>query len=109
MCTRVFRMHRRRADRLPGGVPFGGRIVVEIAVANGSDRTPELVLILGVEHGNKRIGSRDRAEREQARAIDEAGLLGRNDPGDDGIIASAVDRQPETTRSSVCRAERFAL
>ena len=92
----LFRMRRRRADRLPSGIAFGSRIAVEIAVANGGDRPPELIFILGVEHGNKCIGSRDRAEREQARAINDAGLLGHNNPSQDGVINSAIHRQPET-------------
>ena len=60
MRTRVFRMHGCRVDRLPGSVALGRRVVVDVAIADGGDRTPEFVVIFGVEHGDQPIGSRDR-------------------------------------------------
>src|SRR5262249_50061870 len=43
MGARIFGMHRRVVDRLPGCVAFGGGIVVLIAVAGRWGRAPGLV------------------------------------------------------------------
>ena len=80
MCTWIFRMHRRWANRLPSGITFGGRIAVEIAVANGGDRPPELIFILRVEHGNKCIGSRDRPDANRRALSMTLGFLAATIP-----------------------------
>src|SRR5260370_35755258 len=41
--ARIFRMHRRVVDRLPGSIPLDLGIPVEIAVTDSGDRTPEIV------------------------------------------------------------------
>src|SRR5882672_5684851 len=48
MRARVFRMHRRWRDRLPGCLTIGIRIAVDIPVANCRDRSPEVVMVLGI-------------------------------------------------------------
>src|SRR5262249_57392867 len=42
MRTRIFRVHRRVVDRLPGRLAIGLRVVVDVAIANGGDRAPEV-------------------------------------------------------------------
>jgi len=64
-------MHRRRIERLPDRITHGGRIVIEIGVADRRHRPPELVVILGVEHGNVGVSQGDREQRHEARAVDE--------------------------------------
>ena len=49
-------MHRRGPERIPRAVALRLRIVVDIPVANGRDRPPELVVVLGVEYSHHRIG-----------------------------------------------------
>src|ERR1700747_2009644 len=46
MRARVFRVHRRVGDRLPGCVTISGRIAIDIAIANGCDRSPKIVVVL---------------------------------------------------------------
>ncbi len=55
MRARVLRVHRRIDQRHPVRVGFGGVVAVAIAIADGGHRTPELVVVLGVEHGDGRI------------------------------------------------------
>src|SRR5947207_8029677 len=43
--TWVLRMHRRIVDRLPGRIELGRRILVDVAVADRGDRTPEVVVV----------------------------------------------------------------
>src|SRR5258706_13543307 len=42
----VLRVHRRGEDRLPRCLTIGRRIAIDIAVANGRDRPPEVVMVL---------------------------------------------------------------
>jgi hypothetical protein len=78
-----------------GASPFGGRIVVDIAVADGGDRTPEFVVVFCVKHRDQRIFSGDRRKCEQAGAVDEAEFPGLSHRADDGIVAPSVDHQPK--------------
>ena len=94
MRARVFRMHGRRLE-LPRGIALDRRIVVDVAIADGGDRTSEFVVVLGVEHGDQPIGSRDGHKRKQARAVHDAEFLVRRQGANDGIVDPAVDRQPE--------------
>src|ERR1700730_12427527 len=55
MRARIFRMHRRIVDRLPGRVTLCGWIIVNIAVANSGDWSPEVIVILGLEKLDQRI------------------------------------------------------
>src|SRR5437868_996104 len=54
--ARVFRVHRRIGDRLPSCVTIGGRVAIDIAVANGRDRSPKIVVILGIQYCDDRVG-----------------------------------------------------
>src|SRR5215471_3189884 len=45
MRARIFRVHRRGGDRLPGCLTFGGWVAIDIAVADGRDRPPEVVMV----------------------------------------------------------------
>src|ERR1700740_69037 len=48
MRTRIFRVHWRGGNRLPGCVTLGGWVAIDIAVADGRARPPEGVHRLGV-------------------------------------------------------------
>src|SRR5712664_4825468 len=45
MRARIFRVHRRVVDRLPSRLTLGGRVIVNIAVANSGDWPPEVVMV----------------------------------------------------------------
>ena len=64
----VFRVHRRVSDRLPSCITFGGRVGIDIAIANCRDRSPEIVVVLGIEHGDQCVVDRNRRERHKARS-----------------------------------------
>src|SRR6266480_1511087 len=69
MSTWILRMHRRVDQWRPAGVAFGSIIAVAIAVANGGNRPPETIMILGVENREERVGECDVEMREQLRAL----------------------------------------
>ena len=53
--ARVLRMHRRVVDWLPGRFTLGSRVTIYVAVADRSDRSPELIVILGVEQCDRGV------------------------------------------------------
>ena len=44
----VFRVHRRIGNGLPGRITIGGRIAIDVAIANCRNRSPEVVMVLRV-------------------------------------------------------------
>src|SRR5262249_10790956 len=46
MRARILRMHRRIINWLPGRLTVGSRVVVDITVANSSNRPPKVVMVL---------------------------------------------------------------
>src|ERR1700724_4799797 len=52
MSTGVFWVHRRAVTGMPSGLTFGRSVAVEVALADGGDRAPEGVLVLGVHDGD---------------------------------------------------------
>src|SRR5258708_37565273 len=46
MRARVLRMHRCVGERLPSCFTIGGRVAIDIAVANCRDWPPEIVMVL---------------------------------------------------------------
>ncbi len=62
-------MHRRVVDRLPGCLAFRGGVAVDIAVADGGDRAPERVLVLGVQDGDHGVRFRGCYHRHEASAV----------------------------------------
>src|SRR5258708_12700247 len=44
--ARIFRMHRRIVDRLPCRVELGGRVFIDIAVANRANPPPQILFVL---------------------------------------------------------------
>ena len=65
--ARVLRVHRRVDQRRPAGIGLGGVVAVELAVADGGDRAPEVVGVLGIEHGDQRFVHRLRRGGVEAR------------------------------------------
>jgi hypothetical protein len=55
----VFRMIRRGDQRSPQGVRFGGGVAIGIGQPNRVERTPETVMVLGVETGNHSVARRE--------------------------------------------------
>ena len=57
-------MRRCDIDRLPGRYALRRGIAVDIAIANGSNRSPERVMELRVEDGDQRVHLSDREQRD---------------------------------------------
>ena len=108
MRARVFRVHRRVGDRLPSCLTISGRVAISVAVANGRDRPPEVVMVLGVQHSDDRVVEPNRNERHEPRAVDDAHLLCDYELAREGVIGWRTD-QSQNRAISVCCAVRFAL
>src|SRR5215813_8771680 len=74
--TWVFWVHRRVGDRLPSGLAIRGRVAIDIAVPNCRDGSPEIVVILGIQHGDQCVIDRNPRERHETRALADSHLLG---------------------------------
>src|SRR5258708_139113 len=96
--TRVFRVHRCAGDRLPGCLTIGGRIAIDIAVANCRDRPPEVVMVLGVQYSDKRVVEPKRHERHEARAVDDTHLLCGYELAYEWVIGDRCTDEPEPGR-----------
>src|SRR3982074_3509846 len=53
------------AQGYSGCLELGGRVAVDVAIADRGDRPPELVVILGVEHRDRGVGQGYRDERHE--------------------------------------------
>src|SRR5712671_3368260 len=91
----VFRVHRRGEDRLPGCLTIGGRVAVDIAVANGRDRPPEAVMVFRVQHGDDRVVNRKRNERHETRAVEDTHLLCGHKLACERVISRCRTEGPE--------------
>ena len=113
----IFRMHRRGPQRVPRGVALGLRIAVDIPVADGRDRPPELVVVLGIEDGHHCIGCRHRDQREQAGVLVHAEPLGLRELHGEWHERAGPGVEPEASglrlyrsaRRAVLRSNRFDL
>src|SRR5215471_15118423 len=63
--TRILGMHWSGTERFPGGIALSFGIVVLVPVANGCDRPPEFIFVLGVKDGDHRVGGSHRQQGEQ--------------------------------------------
>src|SRR6476620_7760461 len=88
-------MHRRVVDWLPRRVELGSRIVVGIAVPDRRARAPELIMILGVEASDERVGDRCGDQRHEPCAVDELHRLRSYRLANDGVVADRPSDQPE--------------
>ncbi len=93
--TRVLWMHRRRGERLPDSVALGGRVAIDVTVANGGDGPPKFVMVLGIEHRNQGIGPSGCHKCKQAGGIDDVQPLCTSNLSDERVKDSSVNRQPE--------------
>src|SRR4029453_16800845 len=71
---------------------------VGIAVANGGDRPPEIVVILGVQYRDERVVEPKRQIRHEARAIDDVHLLYGDELAYERMIGSRCADEPEPGR-----------
>src|ERR1700730_15482267 len=82
-------------DRLPGRLTISSRVAVDIAIADGRDRPPEIVMVLGVQHGDGRIRDPDRHQRHEPRAVDDAHLLGDHELACERVISHRRTDEPK--------------
>src|SRR5262245_30223947 len=96
MRARIFWMHRRVVDWLPGRVAFGRRIFVDIAVADGGHWAPEIVVVFSVEHRDAGIGGGNGRQRHETRAVDDTHLLRLRQLPHDRIGTLRAGDEPKT-------------
>src|SRR5262249_57558401 len=72
-----------------------GRIAVDVTVADGGDRSPELVMIFGVEERYGAVGLRYSVERHQPRAVDHVHLLEDDKLAYQRLVGRRPEHQPE--------------
>ena len=75
MSARVFGVHRRLGEGLPGRLAIRRRISVGIAVANGGDGSPEIIMVFGIQHRDQCVVERNSPERHESRALADIHLL----------------------------------
>src|SRR4029077_18307826 len=115
MRARVLRVHRRIVDRLPSRFAFRDVVAVNITITDGSDWAPEVVMVLGVEHGYEPVVEANRRERHKPRAVADTHLFGGYELTYEWMIGWWTDHKPEPgglglLRRTLCTSlERFAL
>src|SRR5262245_41685414 len=62
--TWIFGMHWSVYEWHPCGIAARRRVAINIAIADCSHRTPEIVSVFGVEHGNIGVGPRHMRQRK---------------------------------------------
>src|SRR5439155_13449185 len=74
------------------------RVAVVVAIADGGDRSPEVVVVLGVQYSNDRIGDPNRDQRHEPRTVDDTHLLRDHQLPDKRMIGHRWTDQPEPGR-----------
>src|SRR5262245_48140853 len=93
---RILGMHGHGIERGPAGIALGGVVAVLVAVADGRDRTPEMVDELGVPVGDEGVGHAHVEQREEPGIVGHGQLLlGRQLTGDLLPCRPEVELSPE--------------
>src|SRR4029077_1138158 len=103
MRTRVFRVHWRIVDRLPSRLAVREVVAVNITITDGSDWAPEVIMVLGVEHGYERILEANGRERHEPRAVADTHLFGDYELTHEWMIGWCTDHEPEPGGLSLLR------
>ena len=72
----------RWEQRRPRRVPDGCVVAVGVAGADGGDRPPERVGVLGVEAGDEGVGVGDRAHRHEPCGVDDVEVVVDHEPAE---------------------------
>src|SRR4029077_600765 len=91
----VFRVHRCVVDWLPSRLTIGGRVAINIAVANRRDWSPEVVMVLGIEHSYERLVEADRRQRHKPRAVADTYLFCGHELAYERMVGWWTDHEPE--------------
>src|SRR3954447_10008734 len=91
----IFRMEWRVVDRVPDRVTLRIGIVVDVAIPNGRDRAPEIVVIFGVEHCDEGIVSGQCDLRHEPGAVEKIELPGSGYLAHYRIVDDRPRSQPE--------------
>src|SRR5262245_47979899 len=97
MGTRKFGMHWRIVDWLPRRLAISRGVVVDIAIANGRDWAPEIVMIFGIEHGDVSVVQTNRHQGHEPRAIENAHLLGGHESTNKRMVGIWACHKPKTS------------
>src|SRR2546430_1268731 len=95
MCARIFRVHRRRGDRLPGWLAIGRWVAIEVAVTNSGDRPPETIMVLGIQHSDDRVAEPNRHQRHQSCTVEDAHLFRGHELAYKGVVRHRRADEPE--------------
>src|SRR5882757_6784978 len=95
MGTRILRVQRCLAEWLPGWLSICRWIAVDIAIANGCDGAPQLVVVLGIQYRDQCIIQRDSRDRHESRALNDVHLLGDCELPQEGMIRGRARHEPE--------------
>src|SRR5262249_8375893 len=95
MRARVFRVHGRVGNRLPSCLAIRGRVVIDIGIANCRHRPPEIVVVLGIQHGDQCVVGCEGGECHEPRAIDDIHAFGPRQLADEGVISDRPRDEPE--------------
>src|SRR5579871_3532694 len=97
----VFRVHGRDSDRLPSCLSICGQVAIDVTVANCGDRTPEIVMVLGIQHSHNRIIETNRDERHETCAVENAHLFRDDQLADQWMICDRRPGKPEASDLSL--------
>src|SRR3984885_12109070 len=95
MGTWIFGMRWCDIDRLPGRYALRRGIAVDIAIANGGNRSPERVVELCVEDGDQRVHLSDRDKRHEACRVNHGHVLRDRDLTRERLVRPGYHHQPE--------------
>jgi hypothetical protein len=70
-------------------------MVVEVAVADGGDRPPEVVVVFGIEHGHEGVGLGDGDQGHEAGAVEEVEVPGAGELAHQRVVDGRPGCQPE--------------
>src|SRR5262249_2849629 len=93
--ARVFRMHWRVVDRLPDGVAGRGCVRLNTAIAYGSNRPPQLVVVLGIAHRDVGVGQGCGGEGHGPRTINDSHFRPEDELTRKLVIGRWPHSQPE--------------
>ncbi len=101
--ARILGVHRRVDERRPARIPLGRAVAVHVAVADGGDRAPEIVGVLGVEDRDQAVVHGHRGQREQACVVGHVAAGGAGDRAGDRPVDGRGRRFPEPRHRGLLR------
>ena len=102
-------MHRRVDERRPARIALGRVVTVDITVADGRDRAPEVVRVLGVEDRDQRVVHGHRGGRQEPRVLGHVAAGHGGDRARHRPVDGGSGRLPELGDDGLLRATLGAV